>query len=401
MKFCIRAFVSLNVFFFLLSCGKSSKEEFNMPGSKLASKDQSDKVRLSYLSDAILGNPSDATNYYKRSELYFQMGMYEEANIDIDRAERFDANNGLYSYQKAKIGQALGDKNALSNAIRSEELGHQSVELFALLAELSIKARKTDEAKKYIQQAESFFPYSSDVQIARGNLSLSLKDTSMALVYFKKSLNLAPHKIKPYEVLIDNYLKQSMLDSSLRILNQGVKRFPNNERFTLQKAYIFERAGRSDTAIAIYRRILKVNPERYDISEKIGNLFLRNKNYSSAFLIFDGIFKQNTDSSRFLYKAADTFEARDQFTNGIKYLQENGDDFEEDKDYLTRINRMQTKLDNNFVSTPPKVEEIEVELEKHKKIVKPAKKEPVKEVIEEPRLKNSQIQTIERRKLNL
>jgi tetratricopeptide (TPR) repeat protein len=376
----------------LFSCEQSSRDRFNMPLKDKFNLAEEQKATITYLSDAILSNPSDPINYFKRAKAFLQASNLKEALVDISRAERFEPNNGEFLFLKAKIQFAQKDKNALLNAKRSEDLGFQDMQLYILLSELNLAYGTTKEASKYIKKAEEFYPYSSDLQISKGNLSMKIGDTATALAYFKRSLLFGEHKLKPYENLINSYLNLSILDSALRYTGLALKRFPEAQELSLIRGNIYEKAGVSDSAIAVYKRILKSDPERNDLLEKIGNIYFRNRNFSSAFLIFDQLYKKLNENSKYLYKAADCYEAKGQYKEALDYLADKGEDYEEENDFINRSNRLTNKIDNGFVETPFVFTKPPTTV-----VTKPKK---VKQAIPEPeperRIFNSSIGTIEK-----
>jgi tetratricopeptide (TPR) repeat protein len=389
-----RIYIVLFLSMVLFSCVENSRDRYNMPTKDSFNLTDEQKAQISVLSDAIVSNPSDPSNYFKRSKALLNANNLTEAIIDITRAERFEPNNGEYLYLKAKIQMAQKDKNALLNAKRSEELGYQNIDLYILLSELNILAGAKAEATKYIEKANQIYPYSADLQISKGNLSMKYGDTATALIYFKRSLILGQHKIKPYQTLINNYLNLSILDSALKYTTMGLKKFPNSDELVLTRGSIFEKAGVSDSAIAVYKRVITKDPERFDVLEKIGNIYFKNRNFTSAFLIYDQLYKKLNENSKYLFKAADCYEAKGDYQMAIDYLEEKGDDYEEEKDMINRMNRLTKKIENNVPVEEPYV--FPKPTVAASQVIKVKKPKAVPEPEPERRIFNSNIGTIEK-----
>ena len=382
-------FVSLLAF----SCVENSRNRFNMPIKSEFNISDEQKAGISALSDAIIGNPSDPGNYFKRAQILFEANNLAEAIVDVNRAERFEPNNGEYLFLKAQIQKAQKDKNALSNAKRSEELGYQDINLYILLAELNIQNGDKQEASKYIEKANQIYPYSADLQITKGNLSMSNGDTTTALIYFKRSLQLGEHKLKPYQTLISNYLKLTIIDSAFKYTTLGLRKFPQSEELSLIRGEIFEKAGVGDSAIAIYKKIITQDAERFEILERIGNIYFRNRNFTSAFLIYDQLYKKLNENSKYLFKAADCYEAKGEYQKAIDYLEDKGEDYEEEKEMLIRQTRLARKLENNVpveIYDFKKTTAISIPIQKTKKV------KPLPEPEPERRIFNTNIGTIEK-----
>jgi tetratricopeptide (TPR) repeat protein len=386
-------FILLFLSMVLFSCIENSRDRYNIPLKDEFNLSEEQKAQISILSDAIVSNPSDPSNYYRRAKVLLNAENLSEAIVDIGRAERLEPNNGEYLFLKAKIQMAKKDKNALLNAKRSEELGYQNIDLYILLSELNILNGSKTEAAKYIEKANQIYPYSADLQITKGNLSMKYGDTATALTYFKRSLLLGQHKVKPYQTLIDNYLRLSILDSALKYTVLGLKKFPNSGELILTKGTIYENAGVSDSAIAVYKKIITKDPERFEVLEKIGNIYFKNRNFTSAFLIYDQLYKKLNENSKYLFKAADCYEAKGEYQKAIDYLEDKGDDYEEEKDMISRMNRLTRKIENNVPVEPYLFAKPSVVINPVPKIKKP-------KVIPEPeperRIFNSSIGTIEK-----
>ncbi len=389
----IRVFSIIFISCLAFSCVENSRNKYNMPLKNEFDLSAEQKAGIAALSEAIIGNPSDPSNYFKRAQLLFEANNLPEAMVDINRAERFEPNNGEYLFLKAHIQNALKDKSALTNAKRSEELGYQDINLYLLLAELNIQKGNKPEASKYIEKANQIYPYSADLQITKGNLSMIYGDTSTALTYFKRGLQLGEHKLKPYQTLINNYLKLTIIDSAFKYATLGLKKFPKSEELSLIRGEIFEKAGVGDSAIAIYKKIITQEPERFDILERIGNIYFRNRNFTSAFLIYDQLYKKLNENSKYLFKAADCYELKGEYQMAIDYLKDKGEDYEDEKEMLIRQTRLARKLENNV---PVEMYDFKKTTAEKLPLPKPKKVKPLPEPEPERRIFNTNIGTIEK-----
>lgn len=362
----------------LLSCADHSREGFNIPVAQKQNKENQHLAALSILSDAIKNNPSDSDNYLKRAKLHFSLENYQEALVDITRAERLNPNSGLILFQKANIQNALKDKNALKSAQDAESQGFDSPDLFALLAELNIKAKNFKAAQKYIQKSAEIYPYNSDLYLVRGLYYANQNDTLTAINNYKKALSLKPHDFEPYDALIKIYNKEHLIDSALIYNEKALKKFPTKKELVFNKAQILHNAGALDSATKVYQSFLRLEPSRYDVLEKVGDIYFRKKNYASAFLIYDKWSKAMPESVDAVRKAAFCYVEQERFTNAKTYLENGLEKFPDNKVLLAELSRVnytiESRTNENLYTNSqqyygrPKKKEVEVVEEPQRRI---------------------------------
>jgi tetratricopeptide (TPR) repeat protein len=174
--------------FLFSACTDNFRAQFDMPRNVIEDPNLVSEAQLAHYSEAIINFPSNAKNYFGRAGIYLNQKKYESASLDINKAIRLEPNNANFWYVKAKIQQAQNDKLALQSAKRSEELGLVNSDILNLLSDLNFQYGTTEEARRYAVKSQELYPYSSDLQISKGNISLKLGDTSTALAHFKNAL---------------------------------------------------------------------------------------------------------------------------------------------------------------------------------------------------------------------
>jgi tetratricopeptide (TPR) repeat protein len=352
----------------LLSCADHSREGFNIPVIQKQNKENQQLAALSLLSDAIKNNPSDYDNYLKRAKLHYSLENFQEALVDITRAERLNPNSGLILFQKATILNALKDKNALDSAQDAENQGFDSPDLYALLAELSIKAKDFRAAQQYLDKSENIYPYNSGLYLVRGLYYAHQNDTLKAIFNYKKAQSLRPHDFEPYDALIKIYNQQNSIDSALIYNEKALKRFPSKKELVFNRAQILQNGGALDSATKVYQRFLRLEPSRYDVLEKVGDIYFKKKNYASAFLIYDKWSKAMPESVEAVRKAALCYVEQKKYAYANTYLEKGLDRFPENKTLLAEISKIKYVMDakvNLYTNPPqyynrPKEKEVEV-----------------------------------------
>ena len=314
-------YVLVLCFLTLFACADHSREGYDIPVGQKHNEENQHLAALSILSDAIKNNPSYPDNYYKRAVLQYELGNYKDALVDITRAERLNPNSGLFLFQKAKIQNVLNEKGALKNAFDAESQQFSSPSLYVLIADLYLKEKNFRMAQQYMQKAESIYPYSSELFLIKGKFYAMQNDTTTAVNNYKRALVLRPHSFEPYDHLIKIFNKAHLVDSALTYNEKALKRFPTNRELVYNKAQILENVGALDSATKVYQAFLRLEPARYDVLEKVGNIYLRKKNYAAAFLIYDKWSKAVPDNEKAYLQASLCYEVQERYINAKTYLE--------------------------------------------------------------------------------
>ena len=337
-------------FITLFACTDHSREGYDIPLAQKQNEENQNLAALSILSDAIKNNPSEPDNYYKRAVLHYKIENYKDALVDITRAERLNPNSGLFLYQKAKIQQVLNEKGALKNALDAESQDFSSPDLFVLIADLYLKGKNFSLAQQYMQKAEAIYPYNSELFLAKGKYYALQGDTTTAINNYKRALVLKPHGFEPYDQLIKIFNSSHLVDSALAFNERALKKFPKKRELVYNKAQILENVGPLDSAIKVYQVFLRLEPDRYDVLEKVGDIYLRKNNYAAAFLIYDKWGKAVPDNEKAYLKASSCYELQKRFTNAKSYLEQALEKMPKSKILLAQLNNVnyQIEAQNNF-----------------------------------------------------
>ncbi len=331
----------------LFACADHTREGYDIPVGQKQNEENQHLAALSILSDAIKNNPSDPNNYYKRAVLQYELGNHKDALVDITRAERLNPNSGLFLFQKAKIQHILNDKGALKNALDAESQQYGSPSLYVLIADLYLKVKNFRMAQQYMQKAEAIYPYNSELFLTKGRYYALQNDTATAVNNYKRALVLRPHGFEPYDHLIKIFNAAQLVDSALTYNEKALKRFPTNRELVYNKAQILENVGALDSATKVYQVFLRLEPSRYDVLEKVGNIYLRKKNYAAAFLIYDKWSKAVPDNEKAYLKAASCYELQERYTNAKTYLEGAVEKLPDNKALAMRLESVNNILEQN------------------------------------------------------
>jgi tetratricopeptide (TPR) repeat protein len=99
----------------------------------------------------------------------------------------------------------------------------------------------------------------ADIYNNRGNIYLSLKDTSKALIDYTRVLDIDTANVIAYTNRVGLYLKQKEMDKALYDCNRGLSIDSAYIRLYLQRAVIYEQKKEYGKAIDDYEKALELD----------------------------------------------------------------------------------------------------------------------------------------------
>ncbi len=342
----MRYFLFLAISFLLMGCSDTSRDEYDIPHESTRSHDEQLEVILEQLSENIKSNPSNPLNYYKRARWQYEEGNYDEALIDITRAERLSPNSGDILFLKSAILHKSGKENALENALYAEDQDFVSPDLYTLIGNLYLDKRNYKKADEYFRKAERIYPYNSGLFNGKGRYYAMLRDTVTAVNFYKKAILTRPGVFQYYDDLIKIYGKARLIDSALNLNEAAIARFPDNKELLYNKGLILEGGGLLDSAMGIYRQFLKAEPERFDVHERIGNIYFRKKNYPSAFITYNKWAEMEPENPLPRLKAARSYIAQDNLPAARYYLVKALENYPDNKLLKAELNAVNYRIES-------------------------------------------------------
>ena len=136
-----------------------------------------------------------------------------------------------------------------------------------------------------------------------------------------------------------------LVDSALTYNEKALKKFPKNHELVYNKAQTLENVGALDSATKVYQSFLRLEPARYDVLEKVGDIFLRKKNYAAAFLIYDKWGKAVPDNEKAYLKASACYEYQKRYSTAKSYLEGAIEKMPESKGLVARLSTVNYLLE--------------------------------------------------------
>ncbi len=144
--------------------------------------------------------------------------------------------------------------------------------------------------------------------------------TRLTIVYFeqnrdsqgiqalKEAVNIADHKNDPYLSIGKYFIEQNNFELAEKVLNIGLKNYPQNKRILYYISELYEKYNKSDKAINYFNKILDIYPEEILAQYKIGLLHMKHGRYKDAINVFKSLCSGPKDHIGALYNLGIAYE---------------------------------------------------------------------------------------------
>ena len=139
--------------------------------------------------------------------------------------------------------------------------------------------------------------------------------------HFELAIQADPTYVPAYNSLAMFYAATGNVDAALRILTQGIARFPNEASLVRNQALVYAKQERWDAAEASLRNALMRQPTEHN-SLWLGLILLKGAQYERAQTVFESILATNPKNTFALAGLADTYKGRHDFSRSIRLIKQ-------------------------------------------------------------------------------
>lgn len=157
------------------------------------------RTEFTLWNDSVRKSPGKARPYNNRGYAWFNLGQYQEALDDFDKALQLDsdfedayANRGALLLMAGKMDQAESDLKM------SIKLNPDNADAYINLGNLYVKMKQFNQAEKSFEKAESISPYNSEIYNNRGIMHAVLGSYEKAMKNFNHALKIDAGNSKVY-----------------------------------------------------------------------------------------------------------------------------------------------------------------------------------------------------------
>lgn len=220
---------------------------------------------LAALNKRIAEDPDNFNHYLERAKYYGQVGEYDLAMKDIDRALVADSTQGgIYMYRGQLKFQQKDVRGAYDDYSACLRVQSTNTDCLLLKAEIDIILKNYEQAIKHINDALRLDERIAFAYYLKGRLYKASGDTSLSVSSYQTAIEVDPNYYDAYiEVGLLYAQKQSRLaeeyyNSAIDLRPRSIEAWYNKGMF-LQETGI-KNAGNYSRAFACYDTILRIDP---------------------------------------------------------------------------------------------------------------------------------------------
>lgn len=130
-----------------------------------------------------------------------------------------------------------------------------------------------------------------------------------------------PGRVEPIRPLALTHLSLGDTTKALKILEEGIARFPQNEDMVIAAGEVYQRTNDQDKAIAMFNKALELNPENSDIYQKLGVIESNRQNWDKANEYYSRALDINPDDANLAFNIGVSFYNQNKFEQAVDFFQ--------------------------------------------------------------------------------
>jgi len=226
------------------------------------------------LNQAIDQNPEKPDLYYARADWYYQQEGYDEAIRDLEKALAYDSTNVKYLHLLADTYlDYYKSKKALETLEQAVEYHPEQIPSLLKLSEFQLILQQYEDSMRTLDRILQIDPQESEAYFMFGMNFREMGDTARAISSFQSAVDNDPELIDAWIELgqlhagLGNEIAGQYFDSAIRIE-------PENVTVKHAKAYYLQDKGDLEGSLALFRDIIRQDPQYEDAYYNSGLLYL-------------------------------------------------------------------------------------------------------------------------------
>ena len=228
-------------------------------------------------------NPRDAESLTAAASLYEKFGDYSgAAPYRASLLEVFPQDGAAYAlagHDYLLASDLENGENALQGALRLNTRTQAVLEDFARLK----IARKDDRgALPYLDEALQVDPKRQDLWFVKAEVAVRLSEPGLAIPSYQHGLELGGLNLDAISALMKLYRESQQKNKAVALATDSTRRLPADAAVRTQFALSVDGLHLSPEALAVWRRVVEVQPELQRAHERIARLLLEASDFTSA-----------------------------------------------------------------------------------------------------------------------
>jgi tetratricopeptide (TPR) repeat protein len=244
--------------------------------------DNIDKA-VSLLQPVVAKRPANANLHYTLGRALAAKGDMDAARPEFLAAVQKNPSFLEPRLALAEMGQLKGDyQTALRYTNEILAINPNLTRVRVLRAVSLINTGNAADGRKELTTLERANPQDKELQLQLGVLELHDKHFKEAEEYFRKLAAAGPEDVRPLSGLTQTLAAEGQLDKAVELLQEELKKSPNNKQVGYLYGVTSAMAGRYDKAVEEFQSLVAASPQSASLYFALGNAYRLKGDYSSA-----------------------------------------------------------------------------------------------------------------------
>lgn len=317
--------ILLLFFFFLVSCVTVQKEKTAPPVAINRT-----NPNLKSAAHIPKSSPTPASYYHTILGLQYEEERSLGSPLESDRlalkeylaALEHDTESTFLMARIAVLYHRMGNqRDAVFYAERALRLSPANIEILVLLGDIYIASGEPEKGFNAYSKSIQLAPNQRDAYFKVAKIYADKKDLDMAEKMIYKGIEVGPPSPFAYYFLGSISTENKMLDRGLEFHQEALSLDPNFEPAHIGIAIIYERQGKIQAAINVYRHILnRINPKNRQSVNRLVQLLMKTKSFDDALNLLGRLFEEDPTNIDLSFQMVQVLVEKKEFSKAIKQL---------------------------------------------------------------------------------
>jgi tetratricopeptide (TPR) repeat protein len=242
-------------------------------------------------------NESDITesqSFYYDGISALSEGNFKKANAAFRKSIQLEESSFAWLGLAEVSFQLGGIREAEMHILKAQQVDNKNPHVFISLARMNVIKEDYPTAQENLLKALSINPRLGKTLIELGDLNIRfLNNPSKAVEFYQSAITLLPDHAGAHYALGVAYLRSGDdTKNAATVLQKSAELEPQNPLPQQMLGQIYNRTGRTDKAILLYKSMIKLNPALTTPRFRLANIHLDQQNFSEAEKEFSDLVRQ-------------------------------------------------------------------------------------------------------------
>ena len=221
--------------------------------------------------------------YYNRGNAYFSLGKFEEAIQDYNKAIDLNPNDDLSYNNKGNAYFSLGKfEDAIQDYNKAIDLNPNNASYYYNRGTTFANLEKFEDAIQDYNKAIDLNPNDESVYYNRGVAFIYLNEYEKAIENLSKAIDLNPNKDSTYYNRGIAFTNLSDSEKAIKDFNKAIDLNSNNASYYNNRGTLYINQGNYDEAVKDFSKAIDLNPIFTFGYSNLGNLYNNLNEYEKA-----------------------------------------------------------------------------------------------------------------------